>query len=173
MLPLLLVVLLSVGVHMAPVMEGGGCEATTGGSDPIQDELDAILKEALLNNTENLDKIKMAFGETSGDIKVCGLLNYTILCEATECEDVVNCSSRYNSTVRWTSVDPYIPAGAFLYHFAAFGWKVFGFEWGDACDLSAASAPVLSITVPSLELLCDVDGAKYIINSLSSLTEQV
>ena len=52
----------SASVIMAPVMEGGGYEATTGGSDPIQDELDAILKEALLNNTDNLDKINMVFG---------------------------------------------------------------------------------------------------------------
>ena len=172
MLLLFLVMLLSVEVHLAPVMEVEACDTPV--RDDIQDEVDEILKEGLLNNTNNIDKIKTAFEVKSGQVKICVPLKYTIFCAEEECGDF-NCSSGYSYTSIWTSFDasPRTLAGGFLFDFALLNWTVFGFEWAGACDLSIENTPVLNISVSSLAVLCSVDNwEEYISASLQQLTQQ-
>ena len=173
LLQLFLVMLLSVEVHLAPVMEVEACNTPV--RDDIQDEVDEILKEGLLNNTNNIDKIKTAFEVKSGQVKICVPLNYTIFCTEEECGDF-NCSSGYSYSSRsiWTNFDTSTLAGAFLFDFASLDWTVFGFEWAGACDLSIENTPVLNISVSSLAVLCGVDNwEEYISASLQQLTQQV
>ena len=65
---LLLLALQSEGVYMAPIV--GETDPMTC-KDPIQCELDQILEEALLNETENRVKIENAFAEIPEFVKVC------------------------------------------------------------------------------------------------------
>ena len=169
LLQLFLVMLLSVEVHLAPVMEVEACNIPV--RDDIQDEVDEILKEGLLNNTNNIDKIKTAFEVKSGQVKICVPLNYTIFCAKEECGD---CSSGYSYSSIWTNFDTSTLAGGFLFDFASLNWTVFGFEWAGACDLRIENTPVLNISVSSLAVLCGVDNwEEYISASLQHLTQQV
>ena len=169
---LLLLALQSEGVYMAPI--AGETDPMTC-KDPIQCELDQILEEALLNDTENLVKIKNAFAEIPEVVKVCLPFNYTIFCEDDGCENktTFNCSNGYSASFIWTSFDPYDLTGSLLLVMANFNWTVFGFDWGGACDLRSSNTPVLNINVSSLQLLCGVNWEKYIKRSLRSLTNKV
>jgi hypothetical protein len=167
---LFFLVLLTDGVHMAPMI---GTEI-----DPIQGEVDQILEEALLNNSQNLAKMEAVFAYSTEYIKVCAPFKYTIFCEDQECTSVTTakfrCTDGYNTTTYiWTSFNPHHLAGDILLTTASFNWTVFGFEWGGACDLGESNTPVLNITVSSLAVLCDVDAEKYINQSLRRLTEKV
>ena len=82
-----------------------------------------------------------------------------------------NCSTSNPHTVVWTSFDTTTLTGRFLFDYAWEGIDIFGFEWDGACNASYVN---LSINVPSLMLLCEVENRQTLItNSLDMLTEKV
>ena len=143
---------------MAPVMMQ---EEEGEGDTP--DELDDILKEALLNNILNLDIIKKDFN-TASSAKVCGEMTYSIIFED-------NCTILYdgifNYNILWATADPTTLSGRVLYEFALFNWIVPWFEWEGACDLKTS----LLLNLTSLPNFCYNDSE--IRASLSHLTQQV
>lgn len=165
---LLLLALLSETVHMAPVLV---VEEEKVDTDPASEqcELDQLLTVLLLNDTENLDKIKKAFSTTpSGEAKVCGQLNYQ-----EECEDAVDCSTGNSFVVTWTTLHTSTWSKELFLWIASFHWEIFGFEWGGTgCDLTTGNAPVLNINVSSLQHCRGVDW-NNITKSLLCLTEKV
>lgn len=164
LLLVLLVVLCSEGVLTAPVMEekeseGSGCSAlhscddNTFFNETLSTQED--LKDALVNNSENLEKIKFAFTLKPDEVKLCITVNYTITCtDKTRCQ--VDCENNCYIQFIWTSFDTFSLSGSFLYYFAGFhvtfmGFEIPGFEWGEACDLNK-NILNLSIEAPSLVL---------------------
>ena len=148
LLLLLLAILSSEGVLTAPVMEGEGpegegCSATNvleelNETVPMQEELSELLKSALVNNTENDDRIKAAFTLQPDEVKLCVRVEYIITCsDKTNC--VVadwDCTNNCSAAFVWTSFDPHSLSGSLLFHYASNEFELFGFEWGGACDLS-------------------------------------
>ncbi len=182
LLQLLLVILLSEVVLTAPVREGEGlkgeeqgCSAPGSDEDIIQQEVDDILEQGLLDNAENLDKIKRAFDWDPDTVKICVNINYEINCtNQEECAGCFNCYASNPHTFIWTSFDPTTLAGALLLEYGSVSYDIFGFEWAGACDLSNESTVSLLVSATSLSLLCDVeDGQMYITKSFSKLTIKV
>ena len=155
LLVLLVIVLLSEGAHTAPIPE---CEAlgdrSGSGEDYIQDEVEEVLREGLLNNTENLKQMQSVFG--SDDMKLCGQIQYCLQCE------------EHSLTVLWTAFDPSTLAGQFIFELSLLHWEVFGFEWDDACDLTSQNALILNITVSSLN-----ENDTVTAETMIKLTEEV
>ena len=179
LLLLLLLVSCQDMVLTAPVGESmweeaeQGCSTQVSENNTVQEELDQILEQGLLNNTENVAKIKQAFDVKPGTLKLCARLSYEINCtDQEECEGLgFNCSTGNPHLFVWTSFDTTTLTGRFLFDYAMLGIDVFGFEWADACNTSYMN---LSISVPSLMLLCEVENSQsYITSSLHTLTEKV
>jgi len=170
---LLLVLLLlqsGVGVHMDPgednffnesmfdvnmtnLLERGlPCSAK-------QDEVDNLLKEGLLYDAANLDVIKDLFNVGEDEVKLCARIIYNV----------------YNLTLpifefTWTSFDPHTFSGEFLYEHASSEFEIFGFEWGEACNINN---PVrLNITLPA-PISFSENIKDCVTESLHKLTEEV
>ena len=130
--------------------------------DGVKDNnLDNILKEALLNDIANLDNIKKDFNTISE--KVCGEIVYNIICGFKN----ENCCSSPDYYITWATIDPTTWSGRFLYAFALFNWTVPWFEWEGACDLKTS----LLLNLTSLPNFCYNDSD--IMASLSHVTQQV
>lgn len=149
--------------------EVGMCTANSDESNQLQEELYEVLKEGLLNNSENVQKIDMIFGEQPF-FKICVQLSYFIInCTEKEC----NCSdngtmSTYNIT--WASVDTATFSGRVLFWFAYINWDVFGFEWGNICNTSSTTYFNITALLPMLD---KQNEEKNITTSLKKLTLQV
>ena len=163
---LLVLVVLLEGVSMAPDHPLNTCFDNTQPGFP--------LKEGLLNNPENLDKIKDKFTFDPNKRKLCIRLNYTITCtDEEECDNATthfNCSTEYSFANIWLSFDSTTWAGHFLFAYARVNFEVMGLNLGGACDLSPEATLYLSINVSSL---CGVGGETYINDCLRILTVQV
>ena len=122
--------------------------------DTLTDDncIDEILKQALLNNTENINKIRAAFKMDTEVRKLCVRLTYNItwMDQEEEYENTTCTAESNTSTFIWTSFNPTTFLGKFLLQYAALNWEVFGFEWLGACDLSTANTLVLNISVSAL-----------------------
>lgn len=90
MLLVMLLVLLSKGVHMDPAIEE--CDTLTDGNC-----IDEILKQGLLNKTENINEIKAAFKMDTEVMKLCVRLTYNISCIDQE-EGCENTTANSNSS---------------------------------------------------------------------------
>ena len=150
---LILLVLLIVGVSTAPVRE---LESQRSNSHDDQ-EVYKILKEGLLNDTSNLEKITTAFKVKPGQVKICISFMYHL------CND----QDYYNTNIIWTNFNAYSLSGRFLFYFAFQNVSIFGFEWAGACDLD--SDIHLNIKTSSSYFYED----QYINDSLIKLTQQV
>ena len=172
-LPVLALALLEVVSSMAPVMLEEATMTATG----LETELYEILKTGLLNDPENLEKMREKFTLGPNEKRLCVHLNYTITCtDVEECGNATtpfNCSTEYSFTNIWLSFNSTPLAGRILFEYAALNFEVLGLNWAGACDLSPEVTLYLSINVTSLQLLCGVDGETYINDSLRSLTKQV
>ena len=163
---------------MAPITDTAEDELYfegSGDNDDIQEQLYQLLKDALLNDTENVEKINDRFNQTQ---ILCVGVRYIITCTEEEiCDNetsTLNCSTGYNSERVWLSFDPNTTSGRYLFRYAVLNWEVLGLTWQGACDLSEEAYLTLNIHVRSLTpLLCGVDAEKYINSSLRELTEQV
>ena len=168
MLMLLAVLALLEGVSMAPMMLE---EVTMIGETALDSEMELyeILKEGLLNDTENLEKMREKFTLGPNEKRLCVRLNYTITCTDEEECDITNthfnCSTFSNI---WLSFNSSTWTGQILLEYAALNYEVLGLNWGEACDLSPEATLYLSINVSSL---CDVDDV--INDSLRILTTKV
>ena len=168
---LLLLLVLLEGVSIAFV-------SPVNSNADIQTQLDQLLKEGLLDDAENLEKMKDKFTFDPNERKLCISLNYTITCtDEEECDNATthfNCSTEYSFTNIWLSFNSTATlAGEILFWYAALSYEVLGLNWAGACDLSPEATLYLSINVSSLLLLCSVDGETYINESLRKLTMQV
>ena len=185
LLLLLVLALLGEGVHMAPLTDDRDtAEHETyfegsGANDNIQEQLDQLLKDALLNDTDNTNKIDDRFNLTQYEQILCIGVKYDITCpEEESCDNetfTLNCSTGYNNKRVWLSFDPNTTSGTYLLFNAAQNWEVLGLSWQGACDLSEEAYLTLNINVSSTitPLLCGLDAESYISSSLKELTEQV
>lgn len=158
-----------MGVLAAPVREreenGEGCSALGSFERNRFDEILGEIEQDLLNNTDNLDRIKKAFNFDLNTVKVCIAVKYTSNCTCDEW--TLNCDNS-TRTIIWTSFNPSRPSGKLLILYGSLNLNVFGFEWEDACNIRTDGV-WLSIAVPSL---CDMDDDD--INTvLGKLTEKV
>ena len=177
LLLLLVLALLGEGVHMAPLPANETAE-DDGDNDAIQDQLDQLLKDAMLNDAENVKKIADRFNLTHYEQILCISVRYTLTCtEEEECDNAtskLDCSNGHMSERIWLSFDPDTTSGKYLLHYAVQNWEVLGLDWQGACDLSDEAYLRLHINVQSLTpLLCGVDLVKYVSTSLNKITEQV
>ena len=179
----LLVTLLSEEVLMAPLKEGKESEGeghqeckAPDSKEKLQEELDEMLKQALLSNkTGNLEKIKKAFTFQPNEVKLRVQVEYSINCtDWGECVTDFNCSDGFNRSFTWTSINPSSLSGRYLLGYAALNWEFFGFEWMGACNTSVENTLHLQLEVLSLTPLCGVrEGMHFLNESLKSLTIQV
>lgn len=113
LLPLLALALLSEGVYTAPLVERVQREVQ-GESEDVSEQLYNLLKEGLLNNTNDVEILKDKFNQQL----LCISLTYAITCtDEKECENattIFNCSTGYTSALVWLSFDPTTMAGKFL-----------------------------------------------------------
>ena len=150
----------------------------SGDSGDMQEEIDQLLKDAVLNDTENVKKIAERFNLTQYEQILCIGVKYVITCAEEEgCHNessTFNCSAGYNSKQIWLSFDPDTTPGKYLFRYAEQNWEVLGLSWQGACNLSEGAYLTLNINIPSLTpLLCGVDAEKCIDSSLRELTKQV
>ena len=171
-------------VSTAPLLEETNEEQKDVQNDTttaIEDSLDQLLQDGLLGNDtgeENLRMIQKMFDVSKQ--KVCIRLSYTITYtkdQETPCDNpnitTLNCSD-YSSVHLWVSFNPNVLAGRFLLHYAILDYKVLGLHWDRACDMRPVGTANLTISVPSLALLCGVaDGERYVNESLQRFTEKV
>ena len=154
MRPIAVVLLAINGLLAAPVSvrdEGvqglqEDVDATSAANDTLQQEIDEIIKQGFLENTENLDKINASFTLQPGEVKLCARLSYIVRCTDDEyCPKPVYCSYYgYNHTLVWTSINPSSLSGSFLLEFSELNWEFLGFN-GRGLVISAQKAPFLSI----------------------------
>ncbi len=167
---------LSVGAVMTP-------SATESSDD--DDTLQTMLNEGLLNNTQNLEKIRAAFEVEPGAVKICVPLTYNITCtDQEDCDNEAtsfNCTNGYTTTFIWTKYNTNSISGSFLFFYASGNFDVLGFEWSGACDVlpnlptgpnrrnQRRPGPVLDIKIPSL--LCS--NRNQFNTAISKLTRKV
>lgn len=138
-----------------------------------QTDFDKTLKNALLNNTNNLERMKAAFTMQPDMVKLCTNVKYTITCmNKTDCKVAdINCTNNCSFKFVWTSFDPFSLAGKFLFHFGSQQFQIFGFKWGGECPESALK---LHISIPSLTLTNDEIIDKHVLmQSLKTITTLV
>jgi hypothetical protein len=122
--------------------------------EDLEDEATHLLREGLLNNSKNVQKINSTFHSS----KLCVNIAYHIFnCTEQECN-----STRYDIT--WTGVDTNSFSGNILYWFANINWDIIGFEWADTCDQSITDFSIF-VCLPKLDFPIE--------NSLEDLTKQV
>ncbi len=172
----LLIVLLSVGAYTSPTGEPGGI------NPDILDEVNRVLLEGLLNDSNNLEMIKAAFKAQPGSVKICVPMTYNITCtNQSYCYDKVTeefCTNSYTSSFIWTSFNTQSLSGYFLFFYASTNIDVVGFEWGGACDVYSSFLadikpdPTLNLTISSLPCM-DRDTYKYMNMTFFNLTKMV
>ena len=113
--------------------EGELYSERSGDKDAIQD-LYRVLKDAMLNDTENVKKISDRFNLTQYEQILCIGVKYVITCtDGCDIEtSTFNCSSGYI----WLSFDPNTTSGTYLLQYAVLNWEVLGLDWQGACDPS-------------------------------------
>ena len=182
LLLLLVLALLGEGVHMAPLPYYETAEDEiyfegSGDSGDIQDQLDQLLKNAMLNDTDNVKKIEDRFNLTQYEQILCIGVSYTITYGPNDTHDH-ECGnitfSNFSHSNIWLSFDPHSFSGRVLLEYAALNWKVLGFDWGEACDITDETTLHLMIRVsPIPQFLCDADMVDMSVKALDGLTEQV
>ncbi len=168
----LLIVLLSVGAYTSPTGEPGGI------NHDILDEVNRVLLEGLLKDSNNLEMIKAAFKAQPGSVKICVPLTYNITCtNQKDClYDNEFCTNSYTSSFIWTSFNTAFSSGSLLFFYAATNIDMVGFEWGGACDVytrflsDIKPDPTLNLTISSLPCM---DEDTYMNIAFSNLTEMV
>ena len=150
-------------------------DATSAANDTLQQEIDEIIKQGFLENTENLDKINASFTLQPGEVKLCVRLSYIVRCKDNSSCLYCHFPDSYYKLV-WTSMNPSSLSGSFLLEFARLNWEFFGFQWQKACDISTESTITMNITAPTLKMICGsrkYENGRYLFQSLKTLTEQV
>ena len=163
-----LVALFSEGVITAPViptmegsgLEGSGCSTLHSCNVSFNETLftQEDLKTALMNNSENLERIRSAFTLELDEVNLCISVNYIISCtDQSLCQLAeLNCTENNCSIwFAWTSFDTHSLSGSFLFYFAGLHASLLlqipGFDWGGACDMTHNTLQ-LDIETPSLLL---------------------
>ena len=140
----------------------------------LETELYETLKEGLLNDTENLEKMREKFTFGPNERKLCIPVHYMIICtddQEERCDNSVDCSTLNPLSINttWLSFNSSTLAGEVLHHYARLNLEVLGLSWAGACDVSPKATLYLNINI---SLLCNV-SLNNMRSAIKNLTKQV